>query len=293
MAEKVLIDCDNTMGIPGMEIDDGLVILLMAASKKVEIKGITGVFGNGSINQVMESTQNLIEQIGLTDLPLYRGAKSKNNYNTKAAEFLVNQVNKNPEEINILAIGPLTNIAGAYKLDNDFFKKVKSIVVMGGITDPLVFNGKTMDELNFSSDHKAAYTVLSSESSIVLANANLCLQAFFGKKEMEFVEKNINGISKYIKPWYNKGEDLIGKKGFYMWDLVAALYLIKPELFEDRYYYLRSTIDDFKKGKLKVEEQEKADKNERKIINMPTKIKDIELFKRTIFNLLDNYDIDF
>ena len=97
-----------------------------------------------------------------------------------AARFLVETVDTRRGEVTILATGALTNLYGAYLLDNDFFKKVKNIIVMGGLTEKLLINGHAVDELNFSCDPEATYHVLRSVAPKTVVTGNLCLQAFFG-----------------------------------------------------------------------------------------------------------------
>jgi inosine-uridine nucleoside N-ribohydrolase len=53
---------------------------------------------------------------------------------------------------------------------------------MGGLTKPLMINGKNLDELNFSADHEASYNVLHSGTKITTMTGHICLQAEFRKK---------------------------------------------------------------------------------------------------------------
>ena len=107
--------------------------------------------------------------------------------------------------VDFLATGALTNLFGAYLLDNDFFRKVKEIIVMGGITEPLMINGHVMEELNFSCDPEAAYCVLSSDAPTTVITGNLCLSALFGDLEINRLkgQKNVP-IYGYIYQHFSK-----------------------------------------------------------------------------------------
>ena len=49
-----------------------------------------------------------------------------------AVNALIRMANERPGEITLVAVGPLTNIALAMKLDPDFSKKLKELIIMGG-----------------------------------------------------------------------------------------------------------------------------------------------------------------
>ena len=44
--KKIIFDCDNTIGIEGCDVDDGLTLLYLLGCKDVEVLGITNCFGN-------------------------------------------------------------------------------------------------------------------------------------------------------------------------------------------------------------------------------------------------------
>lgn len=46
--KKVLFDCDNTMGLPGRDVDDGLALLYLLGREDVDLKGVTTTYGNSS-----------------------------------------------------------------------------------------------------------------------------------------------------------------------------------------------------------------------------------------------------
>jgi purine nucleosidase len=136
----------------------------------------------------------------------------------------------------VLATGSLTNLYGAYTYNPDFFRQVKKIVLMGGITEPLIFAKRQMDELNFSCDPKATYTVLTSGADVAIATGNNCLKVLFTREEYEReFSDTTKKIVKFIKTetdyWFDDNMNVYGIPGYYNWDVIAAAYLMHPELF--------------------------------------------------------------
>lgn len=44
--KKVIFDCDNTMGLPGRDVDDGLSLFYLLGSPEIELLGVCSTFGN-------------------------------------------------------------------------------------------------------------------------------------------------------------------------------------------------------------------------------------------------------
>ena len=44
----VVVDCDNTLGIPGCDVDDGTALIYLLGCPEVEIIGITTSYGNST-----------------------------------------------------------------------------------------------------------------------------------------------------------------------------------------------------------------------------------------------------
>ncbi|GAB6137768.1 nucleoside hydrolase [Halanaerobaculum tunisiense] len=293
MTHKILFDCDNTMGLQEKDVDDGLAFFYLLGRDDIQLEGITSVFGNGSLEQVKKATTQLLKELAINELPFYSGAEDKNDLNTAAAQFLVEQAQELAGEITLLATGPLTNLKAAYQLDNDFFTYFKEIIVMGGITEELSFNGQVIDELNFSCDPEATKLVLEAGVPVTVASGNLCLDAFFGPTEWERLTTEESSryqyLADYITDWYQFGEELIGKPGFYMWDVVAALYITNPKLYTSQYYTLQSTTEDLTTGQLVLDKTKQAKKDKQGVISIPAGIKDGSKFKDLIFTAWDNF----
>ena len=235
----VIFDCDSTVGLPGKPMDDALALLyLLGRPEDAEILGITCTFANGTAEEVYRSTAQLLREIGRTDIPLLRGAEPGEDPRSEAARFIADTVDSRPGEVTLVAIGSLTNLYGAYLLDNTLFDKVKETVLMGGYTGPVIYHGISLDELNFSVNPEAAACVLTHGRNISILTGNNTLEPSYLPKE-EFLEKMHAGsaAARYIgdKCGYRFDDqgNRYGDPISYCWDVVATVYLLHPELFED------------------------------------------------------------
>lgn len=103
----------------------------------------------------------------------------------EAAHYLAEMAEKYAGELEILVTGSVTNLYGAWKHNPEFFHQVKSIVLMGGTTEPLIFAKREMDELNFSCDPLATYTTLTSGTDVAVITGNNCLKVLLQEKSMK------------------------------------------------------------------------------------------------------------
>jgi purine nucleosidase len=90
----------------------------------------------------------------------YKNLESFRPESKSAVEYLIQTVNASPQSIEIVAIGPLTNIARAIEASPDFVKNVKQVWIMGGDFT------QTKVEHNFKCDTAAAKIVLESQIPI-------------------------------------------------------------------------------------------------------------------------------
>jgi len=250
MSCKIILDCDNTMGILLKEVDDGLTLLYILGNPELDLLGITTTLGNGTIKQVYNQTQKLVREIE-ADIPVFKGeGQQQSSLDTPAAQFLVNAVSNHPGEITLIATGPLGNIHAASQLDPDFYTKVNEIVVMGGYTEPMKLGYRDLAELNFSANPRAAYSVLHAPSPVTVFSGQACLDAPYGLKEI-LASDYWSGKFKWILiQWLIAFGLYTGKFVFYLWDLLPAVYLSKPELFKFREFRVGSSIGDLQSGML-------------------------------------------
>ena len=282
--KKIIFDCDNTMGFPNCDVDDGLTLLYLLGKKDISLEGLTLTYGNNSLDVVYSTTLNLISDLNLNLNP-YKGTEDKNNRISEASKFLATTVKNNPHEIIVLATGALTNIYGAYLYDNAFFDNVKEIVLMGGITKPLIVDGQIINELNFSCDAEATYNVINSNAKISILNGHTTMEALFSHNELEEFKNSESEVLNYIYdkilPWCERNESITGFKGFCNWDVAAAIYITNPKLFKNEIISIKSSISDLSKGLLKINSHGKE-------INMPSSIINLNEFNKVFIDSLKN-----
>ena len=282
---KVIYDCDNTMGINYRDIDDGLTLLYLYKNPNVDLLGVSLTFGNDSLDRVIESTKALVSKFNI-DVPVYFGNENEENFlENSAAKYIVEETKKYPNEITILATGSLKNIADAYLLDTKVFERIKNIVIMGGITEPLIINGKVMNELNLSVSHNSSFEVLSNVKRPVILTGNTCLESKLFLDEVKSIISSFIGYSielyEECKQWIEYHSQDYNIDYIIIWDLLTAVYVTNPEIFEDEEHQVEINRDYLKSGYMK-----KVNYNDKKIIvpKLVDREKYIELVK-SIYSL--------
>jgi purine nucleosidase len=275
--KKYLFDCDNTMGLRFREVDDGLTLLYLLGCPEVDLLGVTTTFGNGTINEVHNQTEKLLKDLGRDDIPLYRGSGSRGQEPTEAAHFLVKTAASYPGEINVLATGPLGNLRAASELDPHFFGNINQIACMGGCFQPIRVGWRNVPELNFSADPEAAYAVLNAPCPITMLNAHVCQQASFGWSDLRRIKFMGSRVQSILRNWLISGAFYWGLFEFYLWDLLPAVYLTYPELFDDHWVWVCSTTKELEQGKLVLSPEGNGAR-----VNMPTQITDVHRFKEIL-----------
>ena len=279
MTEKrVLIDADPATGIKFRDVDDGLAFLLLMSSPKINVEGITINFGNVKAPVGFTVAKKVLDVAG-RDIPVHMGAESRNDLGklNRAAEFLLETVNKNPGEMSLLALAPCTNVATAMMFDSSFAGKLKELVVMGGSINfkPFSYFG----EFNFHLDGKAASIVMSAPIPKTLITMDVCSHALFRQEHLERIQRHSSRVARYLSEviphWLNLNRKIFfRKKGFFPWDVVAAAYIMDPSLFDENAYTLKIQTKGIRSGRIKgLEKCSSVSVNDGDVaVNIPLKL---------------------
>lgn len=232
----LIYDCDNTMGVPGRDVDDGLALLYLLGSPRVDLLAVTCSFGNSTQEVVYRNTLGLLAQWGREDIPVLRGADGPEDRSSPAASFLAEAARKKGGALRLLATGSATNLLGAWEADRGFFDRVAEISLMGGVTGPLLVGGRPMAELNFSVDPEAALAVFSRGKNVAVATAQNCLDSYFPAEECrarlaESAAPAARFLSGPLEGWFQVYEQDWNLQGFINWDVMAAAQLLRRDLF--------------------------------------------------------------
>ncbi len=209
MIKKIVIDCD-------VGVDDALALILAFHSPELEVKAITGVNGNVPIERVFENIQKVLSLIQpkhkpsiargadqpLKGKPIYAhsvhgkdglgGAKIDRREGEEwwqvflghAGDLITRIAHQYPNEITLIAVGPLTNLALALQRDPEGMKKLRELVIMGGAVRTRG-NITPHAEFNIFSDPLAAKLVFESGLPITLVPLDVTHQVFLTSRWME------------------------------------------------------------------------------------------------------------
>lgn len=285
MATRVIVDCDNTGGIPGYEIDDALALLYLAADPSVELIGITTTFGNGTIDQVMAQTAWLVELVGRADVPVIRGAAGRGDWDTPASRYIAEQCLADPRGVQIAALGPLGNVAGAIAHSNGVAAAIAGVHAMGGYTAPLRFPRRQVSELNLSADPAAAYAVLQCECEVRLMSAQLCLDLPFRREHFSAVASYPPWFRDMVARWYRRFSSAVGVDAFYLWDVLPVLSAASPEAVPRRIVRMESSREDLTAGTLRARRTTTAGISLRDpgIVDLPERLPEPETVQHSLF----------
>ena len=273
MVKKIIIDTD-----PG--IDDSLAIFYALNSPELEVLGLTTIFGNAHTSTCTINALKLLEIANADHIPVcegasvplngnfrgpasfvhgddgqgnsYQDAPSKQKEELSAVEFLKQSIDKNPGEITLVPIGPLTNIAQLLIDNPGIDSKNNEIVLMGGnaVSEG---NATPTAEANILNDPEAADIVFSSNCLVTMVGLDVTNKVFMNKDEIETLYSFDNPKSKHLEKitpfYYNFLKVFFEKDGMPIHDSSAITYLLKPEFFTVIQHPIKVETEGISRGK--------------------------------------------
>lgn len=249
MRRPIIIDTD-----PG--IDDALAIAIALFSEELDVRLITTVAGNVSLEHVTNNALKLLNFWG-KDVPVAKGAAhpliepfidASNVHGVSGMEgydfpepkeelllqeHAVNAMRRvileSREPVTLVPIAPMTNIAQLLIMYPEVKENIREIVIMGGSAGR--GNKGVMSEFNVATDPEAAKIVFASGLPIVMAGLDVGWKALVYPEDSEKIKMmgKTGEMAYCLFKRYRGGSFQTGLK---MYDSCAIAYLLQPDLFQ-------------------------------------------------------------
>lgn len=260
MSKKpVIIDCDTGT-------DDAIAIITALYSPELNIRALTTVAGNVELQYTSRNTLNLVRSLGfdtrvalgapqpiLRKTILHSGNYTHGDtglgslvlpdsetsfYEKNAVETIYDEAVKFNGELELIAIGPLTNIAHAIMVHTDLKTKLKKIIFMGGA----MYGGNmtTTAEFNIWADPEAAKIVLASGVPLTMVGLDVTLKAALNANdatEIRNIDTKASEIVADILDFMFERHSRGGEDAL-MHDALAVAVCIDPSLVEMNKYFV-------------------------------------------------------
>ena len=257
---KIIIDTD-----PGQ--DDAVAILLALASPdEIDVLGVTAVAGNVPLPLTQKNARIVCELAGKPDTlvfagcdaPLVRKLVTAEHVHGKtgldgpqmadpamplqdqhAVEYIIETLRAHDAgTITLCPLGPLTNIATAFKNAPGIIEKVQEIVLMGGAYFQ-VGNITPAAEFNIYVDPEAAKIVFDSGVPIVVMPLDVTHKALTTRSRVDAFRAMGTKVGDMVAAWTDFFErfdkEKYGSEGAPLHDPCVIAYLIQPDLFTGRH----------------------------------------------------------
>ncbi len=248
--KKLILDCD-----PGL--DDAIAIL--AAAHYADLIGITTVAGNVGINR---TTRNAlaIAQLAHLDIPVHRGAErplagapvdgsrihgegglgdsvlpelTRSEASNDAISYICD-IARSVDNLHVLAIGPLTNIALALERDPDLPRHLAGLTIMGGSAG--AGNITPVAEFNIWADPEAAAVVFDKAAPLTMVGLDVTSKVVFGTGETARMRAAETPVAEFaaglIEFLRDRFREYVGQSVVPVHDATAVIAATHPELFE-------------------------------------------------------------
>ena len=154
-----------------------------------------------------------------------------------AVFWLIDTLMNTKEKITIIAVGPLTNLAMALRLEPRITENIEELVIMGG--GYLINNITAGAEFNFWVDPEAAKIVMDSGCKICLVPLDATHAAYVSVKDCEEIRASgtpaavfcADMIQQRMKG-YNEWQPMPVPMTVPVHDALAVCYLINPDVLE-------------------------------------------------------------
>ena len=218
MTDLIPIWIDTDTGV-----DDAVALLCALKLDKLAIRGISAVAGNVEHAKTFKNCRNVLAYAGREDIKVYPGAikpmcvelddasevhgkdglggvvipdSPAEKETMHAWDVIYEAAKKEGGKLQIVAVGPLTNIANAIISHPDLKDMVEQILIMGGAA--VGGNATMAAEFNIYADPHSAETVMQSGIPVVMFGLDVTVDAYLDGKDIQDIRNFNTKISQFF-----------------------------------------------------------------------------------------------
>jgi purine nucleosidase len=235
---KVIFDTDI-----GDDIDDAYALGFLLRSPEVQVLGVTTAFEDTHLRARLAT--RFLNAAGRGDVPVYEGPKTagKSHFTQSkwaegmpdrtypdAIEFVLDSIRRDPGQVTLVAVAPLTNVDALIAKDPKTFSKLKRVVLMGGSIGHGYGSKEQPDvEWNIVNDIAAAKALFGSGVPLYVMPLDSTRIPLDIARQAEVFGKK-TGMTKALEELTAEWSAAINQKSPTLFDVVAAAYAVKPEV---------------------------------------------------------------
>lgn len=232
----VWLDVDTATGLG--DVDDGLMVIQAFHSPEVNVRGISVVFGNTTLERAVPIAREIVERFGPTGLKVHGGAASAEELGkeTDATRALAAALEERP--LTILAVGPVTNIGTLLKRHPELAARIERLIMVAARRPGQRFVSSETQKVphrdfNFELDPAAMQVILNTDIPLVFAPWEVSSHVWIGREELSQL-RSAGDTGKWIAEtseyWIALWERDITKRGFNPFDTLALGWVTHPHL---------------------------------------------------------------
>lgn len=205
MTQRIVLDTDM-----GSDVDDALCLALALASPEVELVAVTHVAGDTRLRARI--SRRLLDLAGRDDVPVFAGrsrplrgdedrfvwfgnegvgildASSTERVEEEDAVAALVRLFESEDDLELVAVGPMTNVAAALECRPSLASRIRRLTVMGGHLREIAYGGKVLGpgvDYNLCSDPEASRVVLTAGIPTRLVTGDVTLQTWLTRAGLE------------------------------------------------------------------------------------------------------------
>jgi inosine-uridine nucleoside N-ribohydrolase len=240
MPRDVWIDTDPAVGLPNADVDDGFALVQALRSSELRIRGVGAVFGNAPLSETLAIADEIVARFGPPGLTVHAGAAAAidRDAETDAGRALVRALEEAPLEV--LALGPLTTIAGVAERRPDLVPRIARVVCVAGRRPGQELRATPSQpapfpDLNFESDPVAMRVLLDSPIPLVLVGWEARSHVWLTEGDLDRLAaagEAAAWLAHAARPWLSFWTHNLGGAGFIASETVAVGVAATPHLVE-------------------------------------------------------------